>query len=448
MKNIAFISLGCDKNLVDSEVALGKLVAAGYNSFSSPKEAQLLVLNTCAFIDEACQETEEWIAHCISLKKEDPQKILVVMGCYVERFKERLPSLYPEVDYWVGVNDFPYIVEILQNQGKETLSRVFVNSPPFLYNEKTERILSTPAHYAYLKIAEGCNHRCSFCIIPSIRGTLRSRPWESILKEALNLASMGVQEIILVAQDLSSYGVDIYQKRSLPLLLRKLGEHLPPSLWIRLLYLAPHGINNELLEVIASTKQILKYLDIPLQHVNTNILKNMNRPFNTAEIEKMLSTIRQYIPDITLRTTFMVGFPGEDEEIFKELLDFARYFRFERMGAFLYSEQKGTPASFLQPKVDEKTKKERYQKLMKLQKEIMREYHYRLQKQELEVILDEGPQQEKGKSYFWGRTTKDAPQIDAQVKAWMIGKKAITPGKIVRARVNQSSAYQLEGEIV
>lgn len=448
MKHIAFISLGCDKNLVDSEVALGKLVAAGYNSFSSLKEAQLLVLNTCAFINEACQETEEWIARCISLKKRDSQKILVVMGCYVERFKEQLTSLYPEVDYWVGVNDFPYIVEILRNQCKEPLSRVFVNSPPFLYNEKTERILSTPAHYAYLKIGEGCNHRCSFCIIPSIRGPLRSRPWESIVEEALNLASMGVQEIILIAQDLSSYGLDLYQKRSLPLLLRKLGEYLPSSLWIRLLYLAPHGINNELLEVIASTKQILKYLDIPLQHVNTTILKSMNRPFEMAEIERKLSAIRQYVPEIALRTTFMVGFPGEDEGIFKELLDFVRYFRFERMGAFLYSEQEGTPASFLQPKVDEKTKKERYQELMKLQKEIMKEYHHCFRKRELEVILDEGPHQEKGGCYFWGRTTKDAPQIDARVRAWTRGKKEITPGRIVKVRVNKSSAYQLEGEIV
>ncbi|MEN3185480.1 MAG: 30S ribosomal protein S12 methylthiotransferase RimO [Atribacterota bacterium] len=447
MKRIAFVSLGCDKNLVDSEIALGKLVSAGYNFFSSLEEAQVLVLNTCAFIDDARRETEEWIRKFVSLKKKDPRKVLVVMGCYVERIKEKALSLYPEVDYWIGVNDFPHIVEILKNGEHSAASRLFIDGPPFLYDHGTERLLATPSHYAYIKIAEGCNNHCSFCVIPLIRGPLRSRPWEDIIQEALNLVEMGVREIILVAQDLSSYGLDLYHRRSLPFLLKKLGENLPSSVWLRLLYVSPYGIDDQLLEVVASTRQVVKYLDVPLQHINARILQGMNRPFSRAQLEEQLLRIRTFIPGVFLRTTLMVGFPGEDEEIFEELLNFVYHVRFERMGVFCYSSEPGTPAFTLNQMVEETVKRERYQILMHLQEGVMEEIHRGLVGQTVEVILEEGPQS-GGKRYLWGRTYGDAPQVDCRIKVWVTGKKRFVPGTILQVRVKKGSAYELEGEIV
>jgi|YNPMSStandDraft_2_1061718.scaffolds.fasta_scaffold00080_28 ribosomal protein S12 methylthiotransferase len=448
MKCIALVSLGCDKNLVDSEIVLGKLVTAGYNALTSPEEAQILLLNTCAFIDDARRETEEWIKKFVLLKKKDPCKTLVVMGCYVERFKEKLLPLHPEIDYWIGVNDFPDIVEILEKNCRDGSPRISVSNTPFLYDHTTERLLSTPPHYAYVKIAEGCNNRCSFCVIPYIRGPLRSRPWESIVTEALNLVAMGVREIILVAQDSSSYGLDLYHRRALPLLLKKLGENLPQSTWLRILYFSPYGLNDELLEVIASTPQVVKYLDIPLQHINPGILKAMHRPLDRAQIEKRIAAIRRFIPGIFLRTTFMVGFPGEDERSFQELLDFAALVRFERMGAFTYSEQEGTMASSLDAKVQEETKRERYERLMDLQRRIMEERHRDFLGREIEVILDEGPRGRKEHSYFWGRTHGDAPQVDGRVKVWVTKKKPVYPGTVVQVRIQRTSAYELEGEMV
>ncbi|NSW75343.1 MAG: 30S ribosomal protein S12 methylthiotransferase RimO [Candidatus Atribacteria bacterium] len=447
MKHIAFVSLGCDKNLVDSEIALGKLVSSGYNSFASLEEAQFLILNTCAFIDDARRETEEWIKKFVFLKKKDPHKVLVIMGCYVERFREKLPSLYPDVDYWIGVNDFPNIVEILENDECKDSPRLFINGSPFLYDHRTERLLTTPSHYAYIKIAEGCSNRCSFCVIPFIRGPLRSRPWETIVKEALNLVEMGVREIILVAQDLSSYGLDLYHRRNLPLLLKKLGENLPSSVWLRLLYLSPYGLDDQLLEAVVSTRQVVKYLDIPLQHIDSRILRSMNRPFSRAQIEEKFLRIREFIPGVFLRTTFMVGFPGEDEEAFAELLDFVTRFRFERMGAFTYSPEADTPAYALGKGVEKAVKRERYQTLMCLQEQIMGEFHRGLVGKTVEVILDEGPQGGR-KRYFWGRTYGGAPQVDCRTKVWVTGEKRFVPGMIVRVKIRKSSAYELEGEIV
>lgn len=447
MKHIAFVSLGCDKNLVDSEIALGKLVSAGYNSFSSLEEAQFLILNTCAFIDDARRETEEWIKKFVLLKKKDPRKVLVIMGCYVERLREKLLALYPEVDYWVGVNDFPNIVEILESGEGDASARLFINGPPFLYDHKTERLLATPSHYAYVKIAEGCSNRCSFCVIPIIRGPLRSRPWETIVKEALNLVEMGVREIILVAQDLSSYGLDLYHRRYLPFLLKKLGENLPYSVWLRLLYVSPYGLDDQFLEAVVSTRQVVKYLDIPLQHINARLLRSMNRPFSRAQMEEKLFRIRERIPGIFLRTTFMVGFPSEDEEAFEELLSFVAHFRFERMGAFVYSPEVGTPAYSLGRRVEEAVKEERYQMLMRLQEQIMEGIHHGLVGKTVEVILDEGPQGGR-KPYFWGRTYGDAPQVDCRTKVWVTGEKRFIPGMIVNVKIGKSSAYELEGEIV
>lgn len=441
MKKIALVSLGCDKNLVDTEVVLGKLLSRGYNFFSSPEEAEILILNTCAFIEEACRETESWIEKLSSLKENHPFQKLVVMGCYAQRWGKEKSFVYPAVDYWVGVNDFPFIVDIIEGK---FLGKYFLDSPPFLYHHETERVLSTPSHYAYLKIAEGCNHHCSFCLIPSIRGPLRSRTMESIEKEALNLVSQGVKEIILVAQDLSSYGLDLYHRRMLSSLLRRLDEILPPGVWLRLLYFSPEGLDSEFVRTVRESSHLVKYLDIPLQHVDSTVLQNMRRSSSIEEIKEKLENLRENVPSIFLRTTFLVGFPGEDEKAFQRLIDFVKDFRFERMGAFIYSESPDAPSALLYPKVEEKVKKERYQMLMEVQEKVMREFHNSLVGQELEVIVDE-VSLKKGVTHSWGRTYGDAPEVDGKISFSSRGDR-LKRGEIVKVRVTKSSSYELKGE--
>jgi len=441
VRKIAFISLGCDKNLVDTEVALGKLLSRGYNFFSSPEEAEILILNTCAFIEEACRETEAWIEKLSFLKEAHPPKKLLVMGCYAQRWGREKGFVYPAVDYWVGVNDFPSLVDILEDKfpGKH-----FLDSPPFLYHHETERILSTPSHYAYLKIAEGCNHHCSFCLIPSIRGSLRSRTMESIEKEALNLVSQGVKEIILVAQDLSSYGLDLYHQRMLSPLLRRLDEILPSGVWLRLLYFSPEGLDDEFIKTMRDSSHLVKYLDIPLQHVDSTILQKMRRPSSIEKIREKLEKLRECVPGIFLRTTFLVGFPGEDEEAFQRLVDFVEDFRFERMGAFVYSEPPDTPSAFLYPKVEEKVKQERYKALMEVQEKVMGKFHSSLVGRELEVIVDEA-QRGNGVTNFWGRTYGDAPEVDGNI-SFSSRRNKLKRGEIVKVKVTESSSYELKGE--
>ncbi|MCX7731117.1 MAG: 30S ribosomal protein S12 methylthiotransferase RimO [Candidatus Caldatribacterium sp.] len=441
MKRIAFISLGCDKNLVDSEVALGNLLVHGYNCIVPPEEAEWIFLNTCAFIRPSCEETEAWIRKLVHLKKKDPRKKIVVLGCYVERFREKAPLQYQEVDYWVGVHDLFRLPEILSSGRKG----VFVGSPPTIYTHENPRILSTPPHYAYVKIAEGCSHRCSFCLIPSIRGPLRSRPIPSIVTEARSLWEGGVREIILVAQDLTAYGLDLYRKRSLPELLWALAENLPEKVWIRLLYLSPEGITKELVEAIASIPHVVKYLDIPLQHVDPFILQRMHRFWDFTRIRRTLEEVRERIPTITLRTTFIVGFPGEEEEHFQNLLKFVTEFQFERLGVFKYFDEEGTLSSSLEPKVPEEVKEQRYWQLIETQKRVMERVHASLLGEVFEVLLDMGPTRDAKGIFFLGRTQKDAPQVDCQVKV-RPRKSDLKRGQWCHVRITRTSAYELEGE--
>ena len=442
MKSMAFITLGCDKNLVDSEVALGKLLSSGYNTITTPEEADLVIVNTCAFIPSACEESESWIEKIIRLKRSDPKKTLAILGCYVQRFGKNLPNKYPEIDFWIGVNDFPKIADIISHHRDQ---KVYIDQAPFLYNEQTERILSTPSHYAYIKIAEGCNHRCSYCLIPTIRGKQRSRSIESIQKEVINLVNLGVKEIILVAQDVGSYGVDLTGKRMLANLLRTFDQLVPNRVWIRLLYVSPDSINDELIEVLASSTKICKYLDVPLQHVDSTILKAMNRPSDIESILKKLSHLRQSVPGIFLRTTFMVGFPGETESAFHSLLSAVKSFRFERLGCFTYSEQPETPASQLSSPVEDSIKMERYHRLMKIQEDIVSDFHRSLVGKTLEFILDDGPFSNK-KPYFYGRTYGDAPDVDGRIKLTLRDKTiSCHPGDILNGMVTKSDRYDLEG---
>lgn len=442
MKRIAFISLGCDKNLVDAEVVLGNLLVHGYNCIVPPEDAEWVFLTTCAFIRPSCEETERWIEKLLRLKRQDPRKKIVVLGCYVERFREQASLRYREVDYWIGVHSMFSLPHILA-QGRRG---VFLDAPPSIYTHEDPRVLSTPPHYAYLKIAEGCSHRCSFCLIPSIRGPLRSRPIPSIVAEAQALWNQGVREIILVAQDLTSYGLDLYRKRSLPELLWALAESLPEDIWIRLLYLSPEGIDDALIEAVASIPHVVKYLDIPLQHVDPEILRRMNRPSDFEVIQKTLERIRERIPGVALRTTFIVGFPGEGDRHFQNLLHFVEAFRFERMGAFPYSDEEGTISFSLEPKVKEAVKEERYRRLMETQRRVMEELHRSLLGETVDVLIDEGPHRDTRGVFFLGRTYRDAPQVDCEVVV-RSPRKSLVKGQVYRVRVTQASAYELEGEV-
>ncbi|MGQ9623220.1 MAG: 30S ribosomal protein S12 methylthiotransferase RimO [Candidatus Caldatribacteriaceae bacterium] len=442
MKCIAFVSLGCDKNLVDSELALGSLLLQGYNTIVPLEKAEWIFLNTCAFIRPSCRETEGWIRKLVRLKKRDPRKKIVVLGCYVERFREKAALKYKDIDYWIGVHDLPRLTDIL-NRGRRG---VFLGSPPSVYHHDDPRVLSTPPHYAYVKVAEGCSHRCSFCLIPALRGPLRSRTIDSIVEETCRLAERGVSEIILVAQDLTAYGLDLYGARSLPSLLWELGKVLPENIWIRLLYLAPEGVDEALVEALASVPQVVKYLDVPLQHVDPWILRRMSRPFVFEHTRERLTAIREHIPQVFLRTTFMVGFPGEEEGHFERLVQFVRDFRFERMGAFMYSDEEGTEAFTLQPKVPEEVKRKRYALLMETQKEVAEKVHQGFKGRVLTVVLDEELCR-GGERFFWGRTQGDAPEVDCRVKV-RVREGLFKPGMKVPVRITSTSAYELEGEVL
>ncbi|NLJ48049.1 MAG: 30S ribosomal protein S12 methylthiotransferase RimO [Candidatus Atribacteria bacterium] len=427
---------------MDSEVVIGKLLSSKYTKITTPETADLIVINTCCFIDEAIQETESWINRLVQIKREDSNKTLMVIGCYPQRYGKQLSSKYPEVDYWIGVNDFPFINEILTQKNR---NRVFIDNPPYLYNEKTERFLSTPSHYAYLKITEGCNHQCSYCVIPSIRGKQRSRQIESVQKEALQLIDQGVKEIILIGQDIGHFGLDWSGKKELAHLLKRLDHSLPNGIWIRLLYLSPESMNQQLIETIATSEKICKYLDVPLQHTHPFILQKMNRPSNIDKTFKILNTLRKTIPGLFLRTTLIVGFPGETDAIFNQMVSTIKSFRFERLGCFVYSPQSGTPASQLPHQVEDEIKQNRYHQIMKIQKKIAHDFHRSLIGKTLEVILDQGPLSQKPRT-FLGRTYGDAPDVDGQIKVIVHkNSKTVQPGDILKVTINKSSTYDLEG---
>jgi len=447
MRKIALISLGCDKNLVDSEIILGKLLAREPCALVSPEEAELVILNTCAFIEEACQESESWIEKIVKLKKQHRTKKIIVAGCYAQRFQDKATSLYPEVDLWVGVNNFPDLPSLLE---KAPSQKVITNGLPYLYDHTTERIISGPPYLGFLKIAEGCNNRCSFCVIPAIRGPLRSRSIDSITKEVENLLELGVKEIILIAQDTASYGIDLYKKRALPELLKALDRLLSSEHWLRILYFSPQGLNEKFLEAFANSKRVVKYLDIPLQHVDPNILFKMNRSPQIEKTFDFLKIMRKNIPQLFLRTTFMVGFPGESDTSFQKILLAMEEFPFERVGVFAYSEQEETPASKLFPKVPTELKTQRLKAIKKKQEEIMKKRHQSLVGSKIEVIIEKGPFSERNGSskafYYLGRSYGDAPEVDCEVKI-KTRNKYLKPGTIDKMEVTAGKIYLLEGEL-
>jgi ribosomal protein S12 methylthiotransferase len=435
---VGLVSLGCPKNRVDSEIMLGLLQADGYQLTDNPAEAECLIINTCGFIGDAKKESIDTILEYANYKTEGNCRALIVTGCLAQRYNGELATEIPEIDALVGTGTFPAITQIVREA--LTGSRaMYVGSPELPRTDNLPRLLSTPPYTAYLKIAEGCGHNCSFCVIPSLRGRLRSRTREAIFSEAAQLAARGVKELILIAQDTTQYGIDIYGRPALAELLAELAV-IEGLVWIRLLYTYPANFTDELIAVIKREPKICRYLDLPLQHISDRVLRKMNRRGGKQEISELIEKIRREIPEVALRSSFIVGFPGETKEEFAELLSFLRDSRFERVGVFPYSREEGTPAAAIAGQVAEKEKKWRYRRAMTVQQEISRSLNEALVGQTM-TILVEG---ETGRSdySFYGRTYRDAPQIDGI--AYLAGT-GLQPGTFIRTVITGADTYDLYG---
>src|SRR5438874_3418168 len=374
LKKVGFISFGCPKNLVDSEVMMGQLTRNGYQITANAAEAETVVVNTCGFIDAAKKESIETILEAAQLKTNGQAKRLIVAGCLVERYRDELKAEMPEVDAFIGTNQINDILAVCDPKtNTRSLPVVLLGnqSATYLYDESTPRVLATPSHYAFIKIAEGCDRPCAFCFIPQMRGHFRSRRFGSIVAEAQQLAEEGVKELILVAQDSSRYGEDLGKQDALAHLLRELA-HTEGIEWVRVMYTYPTHISDGFLDVLAEEPKAVKYLDMPLQHASQNVLKLMKRGGNRASLERLIERVRRRVPGIAVRTTFITGFPGETEQDFNELLAFVRKVGFDRVGVFTYSDEEGTPAFELPDKVDPKIAKQRRARLMKEQGKISR----------------------------------------------------------------------------
>ncbi len=437
-ETVCLVSLGCPKNLVDSEVILGLLSREGYFITTDPSRADILIVNTCAFIEDSTKEAVETVLQLSGLKKEGRCRLLVVAGCLPQRYGEVLEKELREVDLFVGTGAFQKLPQLLSQKPKR---KSFLPKSTFLYDEKTPRILSTPPFIAYLKIAEGCSNACTFCTVPKIRGRYRSRKSRSVLEEARRLADQGVQELILLAQDSTAYGRDLREETNLENLLKGLVK-VGGLRWIRILYSYPKPghFTDRLLELMAREDKICPYLDLPIQHVDDEILRRMGRRSKGGEIRSLLKKIRAFLPEVSLRTSLIVGFPGERESQFKALLDFVEETQFDHLGAFKYSPEEGTPASRLPHPVPERVKKERLSTLMQIQKKISLKKYQRMIGQR-KVVLVESPQRERG--VLRGRIQTQAPEIDGSV--FLYGKAQ--PGDWVDARITQALPYDLVAKI-
>ncbi|MEW6657130.1 MAG: 30S ribosomal protein S12 methylthiotransferase RimO [Thermodesulfobacteriota bacterium] len=434
--------MGCPKNLVDTEIMLGHLAREGWEVVSSPEAASLLLVNTCAFISSASQEAVDTILEMARHKENDPGKRLAIAGCLVQRFGPELPAQLPEVDFFIGVNDFPRLPRILQGLAGPEETCLFHGAPLFDYARPQPRYPATPRPYAYMKIAEGCSHRCTYCTIPGIRGPLRSRPPATLLAEAEALAASGVKELNLVAQDTTAYGRDRKNSPGLPELLRELCG-VPGLEWIRLLYGHPARITPELLETMAAHPQICPYLDLPIQHGHDQMLRRMGRGYSRSSILKTWRLIRDFLPHGALRTTVMVGFPGETEEHFAALTDLIQEVRFEHLGVFLYSPEEGTPAAKFTPRVPRRLARQRARLIKKLQARIVKE-RLKYLKGTIQPVLVEGVSAESD-YLLSGRLITQAPEIDGQV--YLTGGPA-RRGEIQPVRIKRVLPYDLVGEVV
>ena len=449
---VGFISLGCSKNLIDTEVAIGHFKNNKYEIENNPEKADIIVINTCGFIESAKEEAINTILEMAEYKEKNC-KYLIAMGCLVQRYYEELIKELPEVDLFIKIVEYPEMwqkieklinEDIVEKSKTKTTKKISEMQPLPMptYNEFYERVITTGKNYAYLKIGEGCSNRCTYCAIPYIRGPFVSRRKEEIMEEARMLASKGIKELIIIAQDTTKYGVDLYGEPQLAELLEQLST-IPEIKWIRFLYSYPEGITDQLINTVKNNDKICKYFDIPIQHISNKILKIMNMKKNKEQITNLITKLRNEIPEVTLRTSLIVGFPGEKQNDFEELSEFVENAKFDKLGAFMYSKEEGTPASKLPEQVYGKTKKSRYNKIMKIQQKISNENLQSRIGQIVEVLIEDMSFDGK---YLIGRTKQDVPEIDGII--YIKNKDKELVNQFVKAKIIDVSNYDLIGELV
>lgn len=438
---LLFISLGCDKNLVDSEYMIGMLTEQGITLTDDETIADIIVINSCCFIGDAKEESIQTILEMAKQKETGNCKALIVTGCLSQRYQDELLEELPEVDAILGTNSYDSICEAVNSVLKKERYKN-VDTLTGLPSIKTKRLLTTGGHFAYLKIAEGCNKNCTYCVIPSIRGRYRSVPIEELVQQAKDLVENGVKELILVAQETTLYGIDLYNEKSLHRLLDELNK-IPGLFWIRILYCYPEEIDDNLISAIKRNEKVCHYLDLPIQHCNDTILHNMARKTNKADIERIVTHLREEIPDITLRTTLICGFPGETQEAHEELMQFVNDMEFDRLGAFAYSQEEGTPAANLPNQVDEEQKEEWKDEVMELQEEVIFDKNETMFQKELYAFIEGKVADE---NVYIGRTYRDAPNVDGYI--FIQSDEELITGDIVRVRVTGAYEYDLIGEMI
>ena len=454
--NVGFISLGCSKNLIDTECLIGIFKDHRFQVVNEEEKADILVINTCGFIESAKEEAINTILEMAEYKKQRCQ-YLIVMGCLVQRYYEDLVKALPEVDLFIKIEDYDTLWDkiedllkrgIVQKEKKKTSKKIteIPQMPMFTEQEFLNRTITTGNNYAYIKIGEGCSNQCTYCAIPYIRGPFASRKMEDILEEANMLAKKGIKELIVIAQDTTKYGIDIYGEPKLAELLEKLSK-IEGIQWIRFLYAYPEGITEQLIHVVANNDKIANYFDIPIQHISDSVLKRMNRKTNKAQIEYLLETIRKNIPDVVLRTSLIVGFPGETKEDFEELKEFVEVAKFDKLGAFMYSKEDGTPAEKLPNQIHGNTKKARYNQIMQIQQEISKEIQSKKIGKTYEVLIEDMSFDGK---YYIGRTMQDVPEMDGIV--YIKNKSNKKPEEVVNhyinCKVTDVSDYDLIAEMI
>lgn len=437
---IMFISLGCDKNLVDTEMMLGMLAEKGYQFTDDEQEAEIVVVNTCCFIGDAKEESINTLIEIGQLKETANVKMLIAAGCLAQRYQKEIREQIPEVDVIIGTMAIDKIVEAVEEYQTKQYT-TFVEDIDKTPVSGKKRVVTTGGHYAYMKIAEGCDKRCSYCIIPKVRGSYRSIPMETLLKEAATLVEQGVKELILVAQETTLYGTDLYGKKSLPELLRKLSE-IRGLYWIRILYCYPEEITEELIDTIAELPKVCHYLDIPIQHASDTILKRMGRRTNQQQLKDKIAMIRSKIPDMCLRTTLITGFPGETQEDHEQSMAFVDEMEFDRLGVFTYSAEEDTPAAGFPDQIEEEVKKDRQADIMELQQEIAFEKAEGMTGQDVLVMIEGKVADENA---YVGRTYKDAPNVDGLV--FVNTDRELMTGDFVPVHITGSYEYDLIGEI-
>jgi len=439
-KKVAIVTLGCPKNQVDSEIMTGYMLGK-YQVVEEPEQADIIIVNTCTFIDSAKAESIDTILEMAQYKEVGPCKTLVATGCLAQRYGDELLKEIPELDGIMGTGNVTEILSTLEEAEKTKVKKVSKEDPAFIYDEAMPRVRLSPKHYAYVKVAEGCDNYCTYCIIPHVRGHFRSRPQESVINEVKAMAKEGVKEILLIAQDTTRYGKDIYGEYRLPALIKEIAK-IEGIEWIRLMYCYPDRFSDELINVMKETPKVCRYLDLPLQHAHDKVLAEMNRRGTIKEAEELIAKLREAMPDIRLRTTMITGFPGETEEEFQAVLDFAQKIRFDRLGAFAYSQEESTPAANRPDQIPEEIREKRRDELMRLQHDIAYEVQQRWVGKTLKVLIEE----ELPDGRWAGRSEGDAPEIDGLV--YVHSPKRLEIGNFVMVKITEADSYDLRGEVV